>query len=104
MKRRSPKMRVESARFEMVPGGGFIRLRIDGKEAILDAEQKLWPEFGLLYLGSEWEQLVPPITLPPRPENGRPDPWVLYGFTGNPRIVRIFEAGFAMETPGDIIT
>ena len=72
-------------------GYPYIELRYQDRPAIIHAaavKRTLLEEFGVVYLGDEFEEVVEPITLPPDPSQARGETR-LFGFTADPEIVQI---------------
>lgn len=65
-----------------------IALEIDGKSTVIPYEQKLI-EYDLIFIGSQFELIK---TLPADPQNGRPNPQQVRGFTDDPNILAIYRA------------
>ena len=75
-------------------------VEVDGKTARIYWEQKLRP-YGFLFLGPEFEDLLPPVVLPPDPAVGRPEPDVFYGFTGDPELLRLYDEMMEADGTGE---
>lgn len=80
---------LQNARYEWLDDYPVLRVEVMGRTATLVPETK--PAIhaaGLVFLGGEFAELVPPITLRP-PDGG---PTVLRGFAADPRLFRLHDA------------
>lgn len=59
----------------------------------INNEQRLFDEFGLVFCGSESQEILPPVDIPSDPSIGR-DGWTATGFTDDPAIVALYIATF----------
>jgi hypothetical protein len=83
-------MNITEAEYIKIDGHPFLRMIIDGKEALVGDFK--WPilQLGFVPLHSrdpevDWSKILPPIILP-RPES-EGEPLKLEGFTGDPIII-----------------
>ena len=79
-------------RIERDAGGYYhFLVTVDGEPTIIDAEQKL-RRFGLIFLGAEFEEVVKPQMVPADPDDSRPDPMEVFGFTADEEMVALYDA------------
>jgi len=83
-------MRIGKAKFLIDKDGRpYVSVRVNGIKAKIGYEQKAL-EYNFIYLGSKFEERVPPVTLPADPKNGRLADSKLYGFTDEPEMVALY--------------
>lgn len=70
-----------------VQGREFLRVLLDGEEAVIGREQKLL-RFGIVYVGGEWEDRVQAV-VPADPDDGRPSPLTIRGATDDKELVAV---------------
>ena len=80
-------------------GQPFLEVTIEGRTARVYLEQKAI-EYGYVYVGAEFEDVLPPVVLPADPENGRSVAQELYGFVDDPELVAAYRAFRAMADAG----
>lgn len=79
-------MKIERIRKFVRGGRPYLELELDEGTVLLGTDYKSpLLERGLVYLGPEWEDAVPPIDLPSGLP-GEPHPIRLFGFTRNPKV------------------
>lgn len=75
-------------------GGGqaYVELDIDGTRArVFRLGQKLLHYgYDLVFLGSAFERLVPPVTLPPDPTAGRDAELTVHGYSDDPAVLEAY--------------
>lgn len=81
-------MDIKNASFKYNDDYPVIRLTIDGEPVLIDIDQMSWRD-GAIFIGSQFQGIYS-VTLPANPENGRPTPWTLDGFTDDPRILTLY--------------
>lgn len=88
-------------------GYPILKVEIEGQPAQIGIEQKLADE-GLIFAGSEFEEVLAPQEIPAKPEIGR-QATTLYGFTDDPEVVKLYrlfrlldEAGRLEEGPIEV--
>jgi len=85
-------MKIESAKYVVYSERPFLELVVDGKRTLIgDFKENLFLEEGVVPLHSlekdfKWEDVLPEITLPAKPERGQGE-HVLRGFTKDPVII-----------------
>jgi hypothetical protein len=89
---------IENPRLEIEGHYAVIKATINGVEATIPQEQRRRDDLGLIFLGPEFEELVPAAVVPPDPEQGRLLTTFLLGFTDDPEMLRIFDE---LIGPGD---
>lgn len=79
-------MKIEGIRKFVREGQAFLELKLDEGTVLLGTDYKAaLLEKGLVYLGPEWEDVVPPIDLPPG-SPGEQEAIRLFGCTRNPKV------------------
>ena len=94
-------MELTNARWVLEGIYPLLKVEIDGEEATILYEQKAL-KYGLIFVGDEFAEILPPQTLPAEPKNGRPKPMQVGGFVNDPRIVELhrqFKAACDSEGP-----
>ncbi len=78
----------------------YISITIDGQPAKIDAEQKLF-RYGFIFVGADFEDILPVLYLAADPDDGRPEPQPLYGFSDDPRLLALYQQFFDEINSGD---
>lgn len=70
-------------------GHAYVEIEIDGEpvQVFLENQKLLYHGHGLVFLGADWEERVPVQTVPPDPDDGRPQEWEVRGYTDDPDVV-----------------
>jgi hypothetical protein len=83
-------LQLSNPRFDQDEYGyPYLSIEINGEPAKVSAEQKAFND-GFIFLGSEFEDILPPLTLPADPSNGRPQVTQLFGFSDDSRLIEPF--------------
>lgn len=77
-------------------GYSYISAEIDGKLAKIPAEQKSL-QYDIVFVGADFEDILPDVTLPADPPNGRPIPTTLRGCVQDTQLTAIVRQ-FLQET------
>ena len=77
-----------------------LLIDVDGKTAKIFWEQKA-RHYGYVFLGPDFEDLVPPVFVPADPDVGRPEPLPLRGFTGDPEVLRLYDEMMEADRRGE---
>ena len=94
-------MEIVDPRVKLEQGHPFLVVTIDGQRASIFWEQKALND-GFLYLGPEWEDRVKPVYLPADPEQGRPEPEPLHGFTDNAELLALYHEVMKRDQNGTL--
>lgn len=73
---------------------------VDGMQAVIDPEQRL-RDYGLIFIGADFEEIVPTKTVPPDVANGRFEEWEVRGFSDDAELVALYDAYLAMADGPD---
>lgn len=84
-------MKVLSSHVEVRQEYPFLLVETDLGRMMIGHEQKLLAQYGLVFVGAEFEEVLPEIELPAEPENGQ-GALTLRGFTAEPAIVELVRA------------
>ncbi len=75
-------------------GRACLSIKVNGMPAKISPEQKAFKD-GFIFLGSEFEESVSPLTLPAELSSGRLPPLQLFGFSNDPRLIELFRQFWA---------
>lgn len=94
-------MKIENVRYETDHNRWpRLQLTIDGQTMLLPPEQRRLNE-GAVYLGGEFESADYRFIFPADPDDGRLSPLVLYGYSGDAKLLRIVRRFYDDLESGD---
>jgi len=67
-----------------------MSVSINDQRARIYYEQKVL-EYGFVYLGAQFEDIMPALTLPADSANGRLEEYPIYGFTDDAQVVALYD-------------
>ncbi len=83
-------MEIKNPKYVTKQGYPLLSVKIDGIIALIPYEQKAI-EYDLIFLGPQFEKVVPLQTLPADKESNRLEPQRIRGFTKNKTIVKLYK-------------
>lgn len=96
---------MEAEALVRLDAGGYAFLAVlvgrPPRQARIFLEQKLY-RFGYLFVGPEFEDVLPPVIVPADPADGRPEPQTVRGFTSDAALLDLYGRFRALETSGEL--
>jgi hypothetical protein len=100
-------LKIRKAEFDEIGFYPVMRLTVDVNgariKAVVGTEQKAI-EYGFVALGDDFEVVLDPLTLPADPDNGRPMPQDIFGFTDDADVLALYRKFRAAADSGDFET